>query len=449
MSAFELDPNLREFATDRQWELLTAWHDHSSQRLAAAALSVDDRLISQAWSRVLKKAARAGYMPDNGEFAMASRVPAGFVLKGQSAFVDDNGKLQARWDKTKQAGIEPEDERTLPDPKKVVSLSTMRDADGKAIVQWTKEKPEDGTRERLWREFAHQLSRDIPRLEPLPRLWTESNDSLLAGIPVGDHHMGMLSWHHETGADYDLKIAEDLLTGAVDHLFKATGPAGTALVAFLGDFLHYDSFETVTPTSRNQLDADSRFPKMVHAAVRTMRYVLDMALRHYGYVRVIVEPGNHDLSTSIFLALCLKIAYEKEPRLEVDTSPAHYHYYRFGQVLLGTHHGHGTKMQNLPLTMAADRPDDWGATRHRHWWTGHIHHSKTQAAVSAQDFSGCTVESFRILAPGDAWSHQKGYRAARDMKAIVYHAEHGEVARHTVNPRMLEGLTSAPLAAAA
>ena len=31
---FKLDPNLREFATDRQWELLQAWEEHGSSRKA-------------------------------------------------------------------------------------------------------------------------------------------------------------------------------------------------------------------------------------------------------------------------------------------------------------------------------------------------------------------------------------------------------------------------------
>ena len=81
--------------------------------------------------------------------------------------------------------------------------------------------------------------------------------------------------------------------------------------------------------------------------------------------------------------------------------------------------------------MAADRPEDWGSSTHRYWWTGHIHHDRVV------DHTGCRVESFRVLAPGDAWHNESGYRAARDMKAVVLHKIHGEVARHVVNPDML------------
>ena len=202
--------------------------------------------------------------------------------------------------------------------------------------------------------------------------------------------------------------------------------------------MHYDSFSTETPTAKNQLDSDTRYPKMIWAAVELMRSVIDASLAKYGKVHVIVETGNHDPASTPFMALCIKIAYENEPRVTVDTCPKHYHYYRFGKVLIGTHHGHGTHMKNLPLTMATDRPKDWGDTEFRHFWTGHIHRSKVQPAIQSEDFSGCTVESFRTLPPNDAWAEQKAYRSPRDMKAIVYHADYGEMALHSVNPKMLQ-----------
>ena len=117
-------------------------------------------------------------------------------------------------------------------------------------------------------------------------------------------------------------------------------------------------------------------------------------------------------------------------QITIDTSPRHYHYLEFGQNLLGTHHGHGAKPEKLPLIMATDMPEAWGRTKHRYWLTGHLHHE------IAKEYEGCRVETFGILPPADAWAHQKGYRARRQQKAIVYHREHGEVARHTVTPSM-------------
>lgn len=353
------------------------------------------------------------------------------ILKGQSILYGPNGEYRGRWDKSTREGRAPEDVEHIPDPKKIAKLSTLYDQQGRVTQQWISERPDDAERDQLWRIFAEELSAKIDRLKPLPAPKGAFSKDLLACYPVGDHHHGMLAWAEETGSDnWDLRESERALELAVDHLVAAMPACETALLAFLGDFQHYDSFAPVTPTNRNLLDADSRFPKMVRVAVRSMRRTIDKLLAKHRKVHVIIESGNHDLASTVFLVECLRAAYEKEPRVSIDTSPSHYHYFEFGRCLIGTHHGHGAKLDRLPGIMAHDRAEAWGRTRWRTWWTGHIHQD------SQKDFPGCTVESMRVLAPVDAWGGQKGYRPIRSMKALVLHREHGEQARHTVNSGM-------------
>jgi hypothetical protein len=396
--AFELDPRLEKYATESQWLKLTTVEKYGSEVKAAEILGIHRRAIYTAKKSVLNKAIQQGYSPEHN---MVHTIPDGYRLRG---------------------------------------ASTLYNATGEPIMQWVKSERDAQRQHDIFMEVVQALTESLPRAEPVPAPDICEVD-LLACYPVGDHHLGMLAWDKETGADYDMKISESLLQKAADHLVDIMPAAETALVAFLGDFLHYDSFEAVTPTSRNQLDSDTRYPKMVRAGIRCMRYLIDKALTKHQTVHVIVEIGNHDLSSSIFLMECLNCVYENEPRVLIDTSPMHYHYFRFGNVLIGTHHGHGTPMKNLPLIMATDRPHDWGETEYRHWWTGHIHRIKTQAATSAEDYSGCTVESFRVLAAPDAWAHQKGYRPHRDMKSILFHRKYGEVSRSTVNPSMFESVS--------
>lgn len=372
----------------------------------------------------------AAQQGDAPEYDLVHRVPDGMTLKGTSLRYDANGNVDQYWNKTKPQGLAPEDAVQLPDPKKIEKVSTLFDQQGRVTQQWVSERHDAAQRETLWQEYAKALAQDLPRAQPVPAPDVVT-DTLATLLPVGDHHFGMMSWREETGADYDLAIAEKLLFKATDYLLAAAPACEQAFIVFLGDLQHYDSFDAVTPTSRNLLDADGRFPKMVRVAIRSMRYMIETALLRHKHVHVIVEIGNHDLSSSIFLMECMSNIYENEPRITIDTSPSHYHYFSFGKCLVGTHHGHGAKMEKLPLIMASDRPAEWGAAEYRYWLTGHIH-SRT-----AQDYSGCTVESFRVLAPTDAWASQKGYRSARDMKCLILHKEYGEVARHTVNPMMI------------
>jgi hypothetical protein len=413
--------------TDEQWAKFVAYKQHGTYVAAGLAMDCDESRIRKVVKLVLKRAAQAGYAP---AFDIDHELPEGLRLKGTSIRYDGSGNVDQYWNKSGLAGREPEEGVQLADPKRIKKVSTLFDQQGKITQQWVSEEPEAQQREELWRLFADELKADMPRYEPLMPPVMRPMDRL-ACYPIGDHHNGMLAWKKETGSDsYDLEIAEQYLASAMEYLIKSIPPCEHALIAGLGDFLHYDSTAPVTPTSHNQLDSDGRYPKMIRVAVRSIRRAINLALRQHQHVHVIMEIGNHDLFSTIFLLELLANVYENEPRVTIDTSPQHYHYFEFGKVLIGTHHGHGSKMPDLPLIMAADQPEAWGRTKHRYIWTGHIHNR------TAYDKIGCSVESFRILAPVDAWAAQKGYRAIRDMKAIVIDREQGELQRNTVNPRM-------------
>jgi hypothetical protein len=386
----EADPNLRPYATESQWGVLEAIAQCGSVRAAARKLGINNSNLVRARQAVLRKAAINGYSPDHD---LTHPVAPGQRLRGASTLYD---------------------------------LRT-----GAPVMQWVKSSADDEAREIFFREAVQAMKEEVPQAAAT-KAPAVASTSLCACYPIGDHHTGMLAWDKEAGADWDLAIAERMLCGAIDHLVNAAPPCAEAVVASLGDFYHYDGFKPITPTSGHLLDADSRYPKMVKVAVRAIRYTIDCALRRHKRVRVIFAPGNHDLSLSIFMMELLSQVYEREPRVTVDTSPRHYHYFRFGKNLVCIHHGHGAKPKDLPLIMATDRPQDWGEAQFRYIWTGHVHHDQVK------DFHGCRWESFRVLPPADAYAANAGYRSQRDMKAIILHKDYGEIARHIVNPAMLE-----------
>jgi len=385
-----IDKNLEQYATDKQWLYYCAAEEHGSGAKAAEILGVNRATLTQAIRDMKRKATAAGYSPDHD---WTHPVPDGQKVKGVSTYYDQEGNVKGQWVKS--------------------AADAQRQAE-------------------MFQAMVDGFTDTLPREEPTPGPDTPLAENLMACYPVGDHHMGMLAWHEETGKNYDLKISERLLMGAANHLTSVAPKCEQATVVFLGDFMHYDSMVAETPSSRNKLDADGRFPRMVRYAIRSMRYLVKRVLSQHRFVNIIVEIGNHDLSSSIFLMECLAAVYEFEDRVTVDTSPKHYHYFTFGATLVGTHHGHGAKMAQLPLIMAADQPEAWGASIYRYWWTGHVHHDQTK------DYHGTKVESFRVLAPNDAWAQEKGYRAMQDMKCIILHSEFGEVSRYTVNPEMLK-----------
>jgi hypothetical protein len=320
--------------------------------------------------------------------------------------------------------------KRIADSQRLKGVSTLFGADGEVKQTWVKTEKEDASVE-VWRDVIDELTATI---EPAPKIIPPNyGHEGLAGYPVGDLHLGMLAWGRETGgASWDLKIGEDVFRRSFGYLVDRSYPSGNCLLAFLGDFMHYDSTQAETPTAGNHLDSDGRYPKMVRASIRAMRFAIETAAKKHRNVRVIIEIGNHDLYSSVFLAEAMHALYEESEQVTIDTAPRHYHHFHYGDNLIATHHGHGAKPAQLPGLMATDWPQEWGATKHRVWWTGHVHNQRLF------DFPGCSVESFRVLAPQDAWSAHKGYRSGRGMQAINFHPTLGETSRLTVNPEMFK-----------
>lgn len=403
--------------TERQIEIFGLWTELGSYAKVAKALGISHQVVHRAVRKVQERALRDG------------RAPEGYKVKE----VSTNTKTGAQSIKVGEDGGDRDQFDYVADPKKIKFTTTMVDGSGRVGRQWVREEADLREREAMWKAFAEELAKGTKRAEPIYALHRyHETANLLACYPVGDAHFGMLAWGKETlGESYDLEIAEDLHGRAAERLMSTAPPCPQALIAFLGDFLHYDSYMAVTPTSRNMLDNDGRYPKMVRVAIRGVRHMIDAARRYHGKVHVIFEIGNHDKASAPFMRELLAAIFENESRVTIDTSPAHFHYYRFGSTLIGTHHGDGVKMPELGSVMAHDRPTDWGETEHRYWWTGHVHHK------SVIDGRGWSAESFRVLAPVDAWAAANGYRSTRDMQSIVIDREHGEVARSIVRPAML------------
>ena len=319
-----------------------------------------------------------------------------------------------------------------PDGYKMGKVTIQRNAIGEVERTWER-MCEDTERQReLFEQSCKAAVKDLPVIVPR-KAKGEYLNSIMTAYPIGDPHFGEYIWGDECGKDWDLSIAERVHCGAMAALVESAPPSEHALVVNLGDAAHYDSMIAVTPRSGHHLDADSRYAKMVDVLIMAMRQVVESALSKHKYVHVVHVIGNHDETGAVWLSRLFAHLYSKEPRVTVETSPSVFSYYRWGKNLIGMHHGHTAKADRLGAIMATDRAQDWGETVHRYWYTGHIHHE------SKKEYPGCVVESFNTLAPGDSYAHSGGWRSRQNMKCIVLHKEHGEVARHTVNPDMLKG----------
>ena len=378
----------KEFATETQCKYIDAVLEHGSYRAAARALGVNKNTIGSAMDAVIHKASVRGFSPEHD---YKRPVPEPFVVRGVSSYYNKDGDLAGQWVKSK-----------LDDQKFTEHV--------KAAIE--------------------ELSREIPRAKPAEQP-SHTHDKLCNLYTFTDCHVGLLSWPKETGDDWNLEIAEQVLTSAFRHMVASSPKAHTAIINQLGDYLHFDGLDAVTPTSRNLLDVDGRFSNVVRVAVRILRAIIDEALVHHDIVQVIMAEGNHDMSSSVWLRHLFALLYENEPRVIVNESELPYYAIQHGVCMLGFHHGHLSKKENLPAIFAAEYRAMWGETTKAYIHTGHMHH------IDEKEYNGAKVIQHATMAARDSYAARHGYLSDRQITAITYHSAYGEVARNTVYPEML------------
>ena len=383
------DAQLASWATIKQLEFLEAIEKHGSMGKAGRALKVDPATISRAITSLKAKAALQGWSPQHD---MNKVVPDGYLVKG---------------------------------------VSTYYNKEGEKAGQWVKSSLDAARTEEIKRAAIAAMCEEIPKLGATLHV-LGTHDHLCNVYTLTDSHVGMLAWHKEGGADWDLKIAEAVLTGCFQQMITASPKAATCVVNQLGDFLHYDGLAAVTPTNAHILDADGRFAKMVQVAIRILRRVVDMSLAHHDQVIVLMAEGNHDLASSVWLRAMFQALYENEPRVRVIDSELPYYVHQHGVTMLAFHHGHLKKNDQLPILFASQFPKIWGGTTKRYAHTGHRHHSEEK------EHSGITVIQHPTLAARDAYAARGGWLAERQVTSITYSDKFGQVARNTVVPEMLE-----------
>jgi len=386
----EIDPKLFDYATPRQAEFLRAVEEHGSASAANAKLGLSSDVVAKSLRRLRAHAARMGYAPGHFEHGTAP----GFRM----------GKV-----------------------------TVQRGADGIVERTWERQSPHGDAFEAIeaaMESVVHDLKGKLSPVA-IPKCY---DADLLTVIPMGDPHFGLMTWAKEVGENFDLKIAEQLTFDSVDRLCALSPSSDAAMLLNLGDFYHADNSTNRTPNGGNSLDVDGRFQLIAQVGLRAMTRCVRRLLEKHRHVIVRNNRGNHDPHQAYMLSLAMDAMFSNEPRVHVEMTPSSFYYHRFGKTLIGSTHGDGAKLADLPLIMATDVPEDWAASTWRVWHCGHVHHDQLK------DHPGCTVETHRTIAANDAWHRHQGYRSGRDMKAVIYHREHGEVSRIRCGLSMLEAV---------
>lgn len=305
------------------------------------------------------------------------------------------------WDKTKEYSVRV-------DPNKVKEISI----------------------EDLERLYLEKLKNHTPNYEGFK--FKGNKDEHLLVIDIADPHFGKLSSAYETGDNYNLDIAKRRVYEGVEGLLnKAEGFIIDRVLFVIGnDVLHIDNPYAKTTAGTFQ-NTDGMFYDMFNAAFDVYVNVIESLCKDF-YVDVVFNPSNHDYMFGWTFAQKLEAWFRNVDNITFDCDISHRKYYKYGVNLIGTSHGGGAKMQDMPLLMAQESPILWSETKYRYLYLHHIHHKQVNKFQSGKDYIGVTVEYLRSPSSSDSWHSRNGYTGNKKaIEGFIHHKENGQIARIT------------------
>jgi hypothetical protein len=244
---------------------------------------------------------------------------------------------------------------------------------------------------------------------------SENQDNLLL-ISLPDFHIG-----RET-------LSMDIADKYIDTIFAILNKVNLStiekIVYVIGnDFFNTDShYATTKGTPQFDFNTWSetwRFGKNLLLHSIEVLKSLDLPLH------IVNVPGNHDYQKCFFIGDVIEAYFKHDEQITIDNSDNLFKKYTHGNTLMMFEHGE-MKDSDYPLIMASEFPKEWGSSKFRISYVGHLHHQITK------EYRGnCFVKFLPSLAKSSAWETSKGYKTSPKAEASIISKDNGLV--YTIN----------------
>jgi hypothetical protein len=303
------------------------------------------------------------------------------------------------------------------------------------VKAWLKKKQVTYDLENIRNEFLEDLKRISPKV-PLNKKSANSSNGKLLEITVFDLHFGKVSWHEETGENYNINIASERFNNCIDYFIELHKDQNIEKILFpiSNDFFNSDrSHPFNSTTSGTPQEEDTRWQNTFRKG-RELLINNIQKLSQIAPVEVKVIPGNHDYERSFYLGDSLEGWFHNNQNVTIDNNPSPRKYSIFGKNLIGFTHGNNEKVTDLPMIMAQENPVDWAMTHYREFHLGHLHHKKESKFNATNELQGVMIRYMSSLSGTDSWHHKKGYIGARkSAEAFLWDSEKGLLSQSYYN----------------
>ena len=283
--------------------------------------------------------------------------------------------------------------------------------------------PEQRGIEKLAEDVISEVKAFAPTYKKITR--KKCDEAHLLVVDPADIHIGKLSKAFETGVEYNQQIAVKRVLDGVQGILNKSNGFNIDRILFIGgnDILHTDTPRRTT-TSGTPQDTDGMWYENFNHAKNLYLEVIEMLLQ-VADVHFTFNPSNHDYQSGFFLAQVIEAHFSKCKQITFDVDIKHRKYFQYGTNLIGTTHGDGAKQHNLGSLMSMEAIDLWAGSKHRYFYTHHVHHK------TAKDYINVTVESLRSPSEADSWHYRNGYISPVAVEGFIHSKNNGQVARLT------------------
>jgi len=277
------------------------------------------------------------------------------------------------------------------------------------------------------KEFIESLKILSPKIKlQIPK--ANKDGGFLLEINLFDFHFGKLSWHEETGFNFDTKIAKELFENALNELIQKASryPIDRIVFPVGNDFFNSDySHPYNRTTSGTPQEEDLRWQRTFREG-RELLVQSITKLSHIAPVDVIIIPGNHDFEKTFYLGDSLAGWFHNNENVTINNLASPRKYYTYGNVLLGFSHGNNESIDSFASIMPQECSELWATAKYKEFHLGHLHHKKEIKYIDIKEKTGLVIRYMSSIAAPDSWHHKKGFIGSqRSAEGFIWSKKDG------------------------
>jgi hypothetical protein len=350
-------------------------------------------------------------------------VRPGHEIAGRTTTVGADGKVLRRSVRTKP---EPEEAYLKPEGYEEGLTTFEVDGRGRMTRKWVRAWPGAVSEASIEAATERAVAKILAMPDP-PRVVPRRVDAKVPGLlnfhALGDLHLGVYPAEQTAGRPSLMDAVGEYRSNMAD-LAARCPRAEHAIMMFGGDITEADNSTMMSRRSGVHHYMSAPYSDVLAEAEALAVYQIECGLAVYDTIEAVVLIGNHDFDTAVALGHFLRAWFRNDDRVSVG-KVCEFWFSEWGRVMLGAHHCHERKIEDLPGIMAGLEGAMWGRATHKYAHGFHEHKDRAGRCKT----TGARWDAHPSPAIQGIYGRTQGYVPYRALEVIHYDRDRGERGR--------------------